>query len=567
MEREKFAAAEYAQKINACRDRLFSLYAKFGYEDVLQDTRSQLEKISDKETIRVTFAGQYTAGKSSIISALTRDNDIIIDSDVSTDVEADYQWSGGVVLTDTPGLYTENPVHSQRTIETIKKSDLLVYCITSDLFNQYTKADFEKWACEVGYVGKMFWVVNKMSKESGDYSTLVSNYSTSIDRALSPHSIAEFPASFLDARDYRNGLKNGNADLIALSHFDQFVAQLNQFIAQKGQLGKLDTPIKILKSSIDKVSEQNMDSEQDRAYAALLSRIEKRVDQRRSQVNADIHNCIRRGLRPIIDKGYELSRFVGIENLEFTENDFNELVASACEGLNRDLSAIIDSNIQALNDDISEVVNSETASFFFNAVDSTVSGKRRLFENKRAKVSRAQFEAINDVVSKITGKTVKFATKEGNASAEFFIKASEASGSQLHNAVKFIGGKIGYKFKPWQAANIAKGIGNAAKFVGPALSALGLFFDVKETIDEAEQSERIAREQIKFRQSFVDTANELEQQYMEKIEGIFSEYRKITDRIAANRSKVQQVIADHDAMSKELNIIKLDLTAIQDSIF
>ena len=172
-------------------------------------------------------------------------------------------------------------------------------------------------------------------------------------------------------------------------------------------------------------------------------------------------------------------------------------------------------------------------------------------------MSRAQFEAINDVVSKITGKTVKFATKEGNASAEFFIKASEASGSQLHNAVKFIGGKIGYKFKPWQAANIAKGIGNAAKFVGPALSALGLFFDVKETIDEAEQSERIAREQIKFRQSFVDTANELEQQYMEKIEGIFSEYRKITDRIAANRSKVQQVIADHDAMSKELNIIRI----------
>lgn len=567
MEREKFVAAEYAQKINACRDRLFSLYERYGYEDVLQDTKSQLDQISNKETIRVTFVGQYTAGKSSIISALTRDNGIIIDSDISTDVEADYQWTGGVVLTDTPGLYTENPVHSQRTIEAIKKSDLLVYCITSDLFNQYTKADFEKWAFEVGYAEKMFLVVNKMSKEVGDYSTLMENYSISIDQALSPHSIAEFPSSFVDARDYRNGLKNGDAELIAFSHFDQFIIQLNQFIALKGQLGKLDTPIKILKSSIDKVSELNMDSEQDRAYVALLSRIEKRVDQRRSQVNVDIHNCIRRGVRPITDKGYELSRLVGIENIEFTEDDFKELVASVCEVLNRNLSAIIDSNMQALNDDISEVVNSETASFFFNAVDSAVSEKKSLFENKRKKISRAQFEAINDAVSKIAGETIKFATKEGNASAGFFIKASEASGSKLHEAIKSIGGKFGYKFKPWQATNIAKNIGNAAKFVGPALSALGFFFDVKETMDEAERSEHIAREQISFRQSFVDTANELEKEYGEEIEGVFSVYKEITDRIAANRSKVQQVIADHDAMAKELNIIKLDLTAIQNSIF
>ncbi|MBD5085108.1 MAG: hypothetical protein HDT33_08685 [Clostridiales bacterium] len=567
MERERFIATEYAQKINSCKDRLFKVYANYGYEEEVQDIKKQLSKISEEQMIRVVFIGQYTAGKSSIISALTGNATIKIDSDIATDMASDYNWSGGVVLTDTPGLYTENPDHDRRTIEMIRQSDLLVYCITSDLFNQYTKADFEKWAFEINYSGKMFLVVNKMSKESGDYSILMENYSKTINRSLSPHSISEFPCAFVDAKDYRDGINDNNAELIAFSHFEEFITQLNNFIAQKGQLGKLDTPIQILKSSIDKVSEQSMDSEQDRAYVLLLSRIEKKVDQRRGQVNADIHNCIRRGLRPIIDKGYELSRSIGVESIDFTEEDFNELVESACEDLNRNLSDIIDSNLKALNDDISKIMDSETAAFFFNSVGGAVSEKKHLFESKRARVSRAQFEAISSVISQITGETVKLATKGGSASAGFLIKASEVSGSQLHNAVKFIGGKIGYKFHPWEAVNIAKNIGNVAKFAGPVISVFSFLFDVKETIDEAEQNERIAREQVKYRQSFVDVANDLEKQYIEHTNGIFAVYKSITDEIAGNRTKVQQMLADHNSMAKELVTLKSDLISIQTAIF
>lgn len=567
MSRERFIAAEYAQKISSCKDRLFTLYTENGYDSEIHEVKSLLSKISSEEMIRVVFIGQYTAGKSTIISALTGDNTIRIDSDIATDVASDYNWSGGVVLTDTPGLYTENPDHSSRTIEMIRQSDLLVYCITSDLFNQYTKADFEKWAFEIGYYGKMFLVINKMSKEAGDYPVLTENYSKTINRALSPHSISEFPYSFVDAKDYRDGLSDNDSDLIAFSHFEEFISQLNGFILQKGQLGKLDTPIKVLKSSIDKVAEMSVDSEQDRAYYSLLSRIEKRVDQRRSQANVDIHSCIRRGLKPITDKGYEISRSVGVEDISFTDEDFNELVESTCEALNQSLAVIVEENVQALNEDISVIMESDTASFFFNSVSGTVAGKKHLFESKQAKISRAQFEAISEVVGQITGKTVGFATKGGKASAEFFIKSSEAAGSHLHTAVKFIGSKLGYKFKPWQAANIAKKIGNVAKVAGPVLSVLGFFFDVKDTIDEAERTQRIAQEQIKYRQNFIDVVSDLERQYSESTDGLFSVYKSISDQITANRNNVQQIIARNDTMTKELALIKADLTAIQTELF
>lgn len=567
MSREKFIATEYAQRISDCKDRLFALYSENGYEGEGQEVKALLSKISGDDMIRVVFIGQYTAGKSTIISALTGNNSIKIDSDIATDHTSDYNWSDGVILTDTPGLYTENPEHSNRTIEMIRQSDLLVYCITSDLFNQYTKADFERWAFDVGYFGKMFLVVNKMSKESGDYPALAQNYTKTINCALSPHSMSEFPHSFVDAKDYRDGISDNDTDLIEFSHFEEFIAQLNNFVLQKGHLGRLDTPIKILKSSIDKVAEMSVDTEQERAYYALLSRIEKRVDQRRSQVSVAIHSCISRGLKPITDKGYELSRSIGVEDVEFTDADFNELVEATCESINHNLDVLIDENIQALNEDISDIMQSDTASFFFNAVGGTVSGKKHLFESRQAKVSRAQFDAISDIVNQITGKTVSIATKGGKASAEFFIKSSEAAGSQLHTAVKFIGGKLGYKFKPWQAANIAKKIGNVAKFAGPAISVLSFFFDVKETIDESERSQRIIQEQIKYRQTFIEVSNDLERQYSEHTDGLFSVYKNIADEITANRTKVQQMMARNDNVTKELHEIKSDLKSIQDQLF
>ena len=106
MNREKFIAAEYAKRISSCRDRLFTLYSNNGYDTEIQEVKSLLSRISSEEMIRVVFIGQYTSGKSTIISALTGDVTIRIDSDIATDVESDYNWSGGVVLTDKPGLYT-----------------------------------------------------------------------------------------------------------------------------------------------------------------------------------------------------------------------------------------------------------------------------------------------------------------------------------------------------------------------------------------------------------------------------------------------------------------------------
>src|SRR5699024_5932101 len=139
-------------------------------------------------------------------------------------------------------------------------------------------------------------------------------------------------------------------------------------------------------------------------------------------------------------------------------------------------------------------LDSDTADVFFKGVEGTISGKRHLFESKQTKFDRVQFETINDILKKITGQTVNWA-QNGAGSAKFFLKASEASGSTIHEFVKGAGAALGYKFKPWQAVKITKNIGNVAKVLGPLVSIAGFAMDVKENIDEATQNERIATQQ------------------------------------------------------------------------
>ena len=562
----KFKTTELASRIEANKSEILKLYTKGGFEDDARMLKEQLVAVAGENPVRVVFIGQYTAGKSTIISSLSSNREIQIDSDIATSYTADYSWNG-VTLTDTPGLYTENPEHDARTIEMIKKSDLLVYCITSDLFNQYTEQDFEKWAFEVGYAGKMFLIVNKMSKEAGEYYTLVENYSISLNRALVPHTISEISYSFIDAKDYKDGIDEDDRDLVEYSHFEEFIARLNAFIQQKGLLGKLDTPIMMLKASIDEMTLKVIEDDSNRAYNSLLSRLEKKVDQQRNQVNIEARNIIKRGLKPIIDKGYEISRMIGVENIDYSEDDVNELVSTSCGNINSQLSTLCETSIEQLNAEVEEVMNSGTANYFFNSINSTYDSKRHLFESQEAKLGRAQFESIKKVVESITGKTISMATKEGAASAKFLIKSTEATGSQIHKIVLAVGGKFGYSFKPWQAVNIAKNIGNIAKVLGPVVSILGLLFDVKETVDDQKRLQKVIQAQLEYRQNFLNIASDLESQYSDELNGIFAVFKEISNQVGTSRDNVQGMIKSNDEMTRKLLEVRNDLTDIQTEIF
>ncbi len=567
MDKKSFEAAIISEEIMKCYKGLTNILSANGYEEELSGLSEVMERIDAEDKIKMAFIGQYTAGKSSIISALTGNNEIVIDSDISTSTAKSYEW-GGMYLTDTPGLYTENTEHDEITKAAIKESDLLVYCITSDLFNEYTLEDFKKWAYQFKYFEKMFLVINKMSKEAGVYEGLVDSYSRTINNSLAPNSIDEFSHSFVDAKDYREGVKENDQDMIQLSHFDSLISQLNRFVRVKGQLAKLDTPIKAITNVINDIYINEVGDEKTKAYLKLLNRLEKRVEHQKKQIITDVNNIIRKELNRIIMKGYELSKSVGIEEVDFTDVACEEFIEEVCQDINTTIDDKMVEGRRELAEETIDVMESDVAEFYFSQVDSSGIGSSfSPLKLKEKRDDKKKLEAISEIADKASSGIVKLSTKSGSEAAASLLKASTAAGSKTHKAVLTVGQKLGYKFKPWEAAKIAKNIGNVAKFVGPVMSVLGLVLDIKEAVDEETELKDIRRAQEKYKQTFRDIATSLEGQYADQIKDYISIYTDVLDQIRAEKNKTTKEVDKGKSVFREIKEIEKKLDGLQEAIY
>ncbi|WP_415347836.1 LeoA/HP0731 family dynamin-like GTPase, partial [Clostridium perfringens] len=80
----------------------------------------------------------------------------------------------------------------------------------------------------------------------------------------------------------------------------------------------------------------------------------------------------------------------------------------------------------------------------------------------------------------------------------------------MHNIVIKAGHSIGYKFKPWQAIKITKGVaiaGQALAIVGVGLS---VFMQIKSDKDEEKIREDLRKNRQNIRSQFNSAASELE---------------------------------------------------------
>ena len=90
------------------------------------------------------------------------------------------------------------------------------------------------------------------------------------------------------------------------------------------------------------------------------------------------------------------------------------------------------------------------------------------------------------------------------------LKLTNFSGSNIHQMVLKGGHAIGYKFKPWQAIKLTKGIA----VVGQVLSVVGVgltvFMQIKSDQDEEKIREDLRNNRQNIRSQFNAAANELE---------------------------------------------------------
>jgi predicted GTPase len=491
------------------------------YEKYADKLESVLDEVEENSLIKIALVGQYSAGKSSIISALTGNKDIKIDADIATDVPQDYYWNG-VILTDTPGLYTERKDHDAKTYEAIKSSDLLLYVLTSDLFDDIVLDNFIKLAFEEAYRNKMMLVVNKMSLERGDFDVLRNNYIETLQNSLQPHTLEEFKPVFIDAADYIEGIEDDFEDLIETSHFEELITAINQFVYEKGLLGKVDTPIRQAISEIGKALTENS-TEGSKEFFLLLERIENRVKKsiEKSQNNL---NFITSDLRSdIVSLGNQLTSMIGAEKIDFEgeQKIIEAKLKKRIEDANNELEEMLKKERDELTEQVQDILASDLADSFFASVDvGSDHIKAGNVDIKDFSNLQKNFKAINTVVEKATGGILKLSSK----GASGFVKSTVVSGSELHKGIYQVGKFFGHSFKPWQAVNAAKFLTNVAKVAGPILAVAGVLLEITGHVKEEQNLRKVLQAKNECSSSFVSLAKSTQEQFQKQ----FDEYKNKT---------------------------------------
>ena len=504
--------------------------------EIVESLAKDIEEIENQKLLTISFIGQYSSGKSTIISALTGNKSIKIDADIATDKTTDYAWNN-VLLTDTPGLFTDRKDHDDITYKKIKESDLLIYCLTSDLFDDIILENFKKIAFEEKQKNKMMVVINKMSMESGEYSELVENYKKSLNDSLEPHKIDEFPLCFIDAADYIEGVDENENELKELSHFNDFVKLINIFIKEKGIWAKFSTPIYRTISFIDN-SILSISSKDNKEFLILVNRIEKEVRFKKQLAYNRVSPLIMELSSTIILYSNDITSKIGVESIDFdsVQKEIDIKIKKDIEEYQLKIQEALNEINEELNDTIKDLFDSDLGKYVLDSINDSKLNINNVSLMDFTEII-SNFSSISDITGKVAGSVKNFI---GANNAGLILKAKDlASGNQAVEIVKNIGHFFGVKFQPWGVINIVKNIGNVANFLGPILSIFSIGMEVANFVKDEKNAKKLSRAKQDCYNEFSKISRDIEKQFKSQLESYIKEvFDKILEQIKNLRANM-----------------------------
>lgn len=571
MNNDSLEAASLRQAIEQAKDRLLTLL-RSGSDDRLEGLAARLEsewsEHASADLLNIAFVGQYSAGKSTLISALTGRDDIEIDADIATSSATPYRWNG-VTLVDTPGLYTERTDHDALTDEAIRKADLLVYCLTYMLFDDITAENFRTLAFDRGFGTKTLLTVNKVNSEPGETQERVQTYQNALTTTLAPHPVSPFRPVFVDARDYLDGLEDDDPELVEESRFPGFVKALDAFAAERGVLGRLDAPARLVKAAAHdaEIALGTTDGVDD-AYLLILQRLSRVVANERERLRGRVRLRVGELTGAIVARGNKL--LVELSETKDQEALFKQVeldLERAMQQTIEDIQPMIEAAAEKLQDEIDGVLEGRLATEFIASMDGAQLD-RNTPGGEGAPGWLAGWKNVQGLGRKGADGVAKLA---GGELGGGFLKAGGAAGSPLHKAI-YAGGKmLGYNFKPWEAVNLAKTVGQVAQVAGVVIGLAAIAADAyalrQERRAEADASRARLELQDQFHSVADDTSRKFDAFLRQEVEPELFGF--VDDRVDAARTTYRESTSARDstlgqvaAVEKEIDTILARLAAL-----
>lgn len=527
--------AVYQERLKSLKDKTTKLLADTNNDALITRMSEELDLVSERKKLTIAFVGQYSSGKSTIISALTGRTDIKIDANVATDVVSQYEWNDIIIL-DTPGILAGKvESHDERTKNALKECDLIFYVLTSQLFDNVIFDNFIDLAYKQHFADKMFIVINKMGMESGDFETLSMTYKTSLERIFTErgYNLNDFPIAFIDAADYIEGKQEKDDEFIQLSNFERFIDMLNAFVAQKGIVKKqFDTPIRILQSYLKNIAISYID----KSLLDLYSQYEQKLTISEGEVKRDVNNILASFDSSVMSKVVSLSHQIGeLEESEWKKQGENleKSISTIINDTSLQIENSISHNYERLSNEMSEFCNKESLVRYYDNIEARISSPNISIEEKKNLTSQKKsLEFLRFGGEKISG----LAPGVNN----IFGGISSASGSTLHTAVKNIGHFFGKSFKPWEAVRWASNIAKVAKFGIPVVTTgIDIWLQCREDSKEQQRLNQIKESKDKFVTDFQCEINKVKSSFEEYLYSVLENYKNKRNEI--NQSKEELI--------------------------
>ena len=468
--------------------------------------------------LSLVFAGQYSAGKSTILSLLTGE-ELKTGQGVTTAQTKEIVWNGMKVI-DTPGIHTQkHPDHDKITYDAISKADLIVFVLTNEGFSPHLASHFRKLINEVGKGHEMMLVVNKMSDEPlGNSPESRAIRGADIQKVLNPnYSLKDMYTSFISAEMYRDAATELDPEIKAIdleeSNWEEFIDNLNKFAKDKNLIGKYTTNLYTLEQILqDALLMYSTDNPEADASLELLNRNRRALVQCRGNILERTHQEIGHSCEEVREIGDSIALSL---NSKCKEEEFNETLRKAYDKTDeisdrtlRTIEEIIGDETKKLSKAINEVMSSQLAIDLRTALQKEIK-KRNLNPELYYKSQK-----VTQYAKDFGGWLDKFAkspTAKGGWDQIF--KLGNYSGSGAHKAVLEIGHFFGHKFKPWEAVKMAGKIGKAGKFLGVAGAFLGVVLQIVNDVQESNLEENLRETRNDIREGFRSAAQVIEMEF------------------------------------------------------
>lgn len=547
--------AELQQRLKNLTENTLHLLDETGNKALSEEMLNELSNTADRKELRLAFVGQYSSGKSTIISALTGNKDIQIDANVATDKVSEYRWNN-IVLMDTPGILAGKiERHDEATKEALSQCDLIFYVLTSQLFDNLLFDNFIDLAYAQHLADKIFIVVNKMNMESGEYDNLVDNYLSSLNKIFAErgYDLSSFPIAFIDANDFIEGSEDDDDDYIKLSHFEQFVDKLNSFVSRKGVIKKqFDTPVRVLQSYVKDVALSEVDEQLAEFYRQFEAKISNAQRETKRDVETVLYNFDGIAMNEVVKLASEIGNTKSDETeWNLKQNALNNKLSEEISKTSYNIEKVISDNYERLMQQVEEFSQKEAIQHYIEKLDAKlnspkISAEERQNIERQRKVVDWLTKSANNV-----GRTVGGMAPGVNS---LFGGISAASGSQLHNVVLNVGHFFGKSFKPWEAVRWASNVAKVAKFGIPIVSAgIDIWMQFKESKKEKERLQQIKESKNLLITSYQTEINRVKREFENYLMQVLGNFNQKRQEINESKMEIVNMAKQNKKLAKRIN--------------